>query len=85
MVSHVESCYADTQDYGQCLTPSDTGLALGSNDGEVEVASTNATSYVITAHSKSTNDFMITKSNGGAPSRSCTTAGKGACKTGGLW
>jgi type IV pilus assembly protein PilA len=85
MVSHVESCYADTQDYGQCLTPSDTGLALGTADGQVTVASTAANSYKVTAFSKSTNDFWIEKVAGGAPTRGCSPAGKGACKTGGVW
>ena len=36
MVSQVESCFADTQDYGQCLTSADlgtTGLALGTAKG----------------------------------------------------
>jgi len=88
MVSQVESCYADSQDYGVCLTAAQlgtTGLSIGTADGEVNVTSTNASSYVITGYSKSGNDFLITKSNGGAVSRTCTTAATGGCKTGGLW
>jgi type IV pilus assembly protein PilA len=88
LVSQVESCFADTQDYGNCLTAAQlgtTGLSLGSGDGQVQVTSSNATSYVITGFSKSGNDFIITKTNGAAPVRSCTTAGQGACPTGGSW
>jgi type IV pilus assembly protein PilA len=85
MVSHVESCFADTQDYGQCTSPSDTGLALGTADGEVNVTSSAANSYKVTGYSKSGNDFWIEKVAGGAPTRGCTTAGKGSCKTGGSW
>jgi len=83
MVSQVESCFADTQTYASCLTASDlgtTGLDIGTGAGQVEASSANATSYVITAHSKSGNDFLITKTNGGAPTRTCTTAGQGGCK-----
>ena len=88
LVSQVESCFADTQDYGNCLTAAQlgtTGLSLGTSDGQVNVTSSNATSYVITGYSKSGNDFIITKVNGAAPTRTCTTAGQGACPTGGSW
>jgi type IV pilus assembly protein PilA len=83
LVSQVESCYADSQDYTKCLTATDlgqTGLALGTTDGSVNVASTDADSFTITGYSKSGNDFIITKTNGGAVVRTCTTAGTGACK-----
>jgi type IV pilus assembly protein PilA len=92
MVSQVESCFADTQNYGQCLTQEqlagtggNTGLTIGTADGEVSITSSAATSFVITGYSKSTNDFIITKNAGAAVARTCTTAGTGACKTGGLW
>jgi type IV pilus assembly protein PilA len=85
MVSHVESCYADTQDYTACTTPSDTGLTLGTDKGQVNVTAADANDFVVTGYSQSGNTFSITKVDGGAPSRSCATAGKGACKTGGKW
>src|SRR3989441_9771787 len=42
LVSHVESCFADAQDYGSCTTAAQlgtTGLNLGSGVGQVEVTS----------------------------------------------
>ncbi len=91
LVSQVESCFADSQDYQQCTTSAQlgtTGLSLVSGTpaaGEVAVASSAATSYTVTAKSKSNNTFTITKTNGGAPSRSCTAAGgsypDGGCKS----
>jgi type IV pilus assembly protein PilA len=82
-VSEVESCYTDTQDYGQCLNTaglgSNTGLSFGTSQGQVNVASANATSYVVTGYSKSGNNFTITKSNGGPAVRDCTTHGNGGC------
>ncbi|WP_372790344.1 type IV pilin protein [Paraconexibacter sp.] len=88
LVSHVESCFADTQDYTGCDTALElgtTGLTIGTADGEVGITASNATSYVITGYSKSGNDFLITKTNGAGPTRTCTTAATGGCKTGGVW
>jgi type IV pilus assembly protein PilA len=84
-VTQVESCFADTQDYGQCLTAAQlgtTGLDIG---GAIVITSANATSYNVAATSKSTNVFTIAKNAGGPPTRSCTTGGQGGCKTGGSW
>jgi type IV pilus assembly protein PilA len=84
-VTQVESCFADSQDYGQCLSAAQlgtTGLDIG---GAIVITSANATSYNVAATSKSTNVFTIAKSLGGPPTRSCTTAGQGGCKTGGSW
>ena len=67
LVSHVESCFADTQDYQSCVTTTalgTTGLTIGTSDGQVNVTSSGATSYVVTGYSKSGNDFLITKTNG---------------------
>ena len=88
LVSQVESCFADSQDYQACDTAAElgtTGLTIGTADGQVNITSGAATSYVITGYSKSGNDFIITKTAGGAPVRTCTTDGDGGCKTGGVW
>ena len=88
LVTQVESCFTTTQDYGQCLTAAQlgtTGLNLGTGQGQVNVTSSGTTSYQITGYSKSGNSFVITKTNGGAPTRSCTTTGQGACPSSGSW
>jgi type IV pilus assembly protein PilA len=93
MVSQVESCYADSQDYTVCVTPAQlgtTGLDMStgvpaSKSGQVGVVASDASSYVITAASKSGNMFSINKVSGGAVTRTCTTGGQGGCKTGGSW
>jgi type IV pilus assembly protein PilA len=88
LVSQVESCFADTQDYGQCLTSAQlgtTGLDLGTAVGQVTVTSANSYSYQVDANSKSTNHFYINKVAGGPPTRTCTTANNGGCKTGSTW
>jgi type IV pilus assembly protein PilA len=85
MVSQVESCYTDAQDYQQCSAPTNTGLALGGLTGQVEMTGSGTDTYVIVGHSKSGNNFTITKNNTGTISRSCTTGGSGSCLTGSTW
>jgi type IV pilus assembly protein PilA len=88
MVSQVESCYSDAQTYSNCTTAAqlgDTGLALGSGSGQVQVASATASTYVITASSKSGNTFTITKQTDGTVSRTCTSGGSGSCLGSGTW
>ena len=90
LVSQVESCFADTQDYAKCdeATAAElgtTGLKIGTANGEVGVSGASADDYTITGHSKSGNKFIITKTDGGAPVRSCTTVSTGACPADGKW
>ena len=88
-VSHVESCFTGEQTYVNCTWTGTTGPAsmtdakLGSN---VVITAPAADAYVITATSKSSNTFTITKATGtGAITRTCTVANKGSCQTGGVW
>ena len=95
-VSHIESCYTETQLYSSCtvtnpqMTPANTGLSLVSatpTAGQVQVTP-NATGYVINAMSKSGNTFTITKGATGPIARTCTLAsgGGGSCSaTGASW
>src|SRR3954447_21929856 len=83
MVSQVESCYTDEQDYNKCTSPASTGLNIGTGTGQVNVAGSSTNTYQIVGHSKSNNDFTITKQTYGAITRSCSTAGSGSCLTGG--
>jgi len=88
MVSQLESCFAGQQTYAGCDTGSDvtgSGIALGSGNGQVALSGLSATGYTVVGNSESGNKFSIVKAAGGAPTRSCTTAGSGACQTGGKW
>ncbi len=88
LVSQVESCFADTQDYAACDTAAElgtTGLSIGIADGQVSITGATTDDYTITGYSKSGNDFFVKKLDGAAPDRTCTTAGQGACPTGGKW
>jgi type IV pilus assembly protein PilA len=89
LVTQVESCFADSQDYTKCVTAAQlgtTGLSIGTGTGQVSVTASQVDGYTITANSKSGNAFLIQKSAGGAPTRTCTIAsGKsspyGGCNT----
>jgi type IV pilus assembly protein PilA len=82
LVSHVESCFADTQAYsdGTCKDPTGTGLDVdpsGANPtagGKVAVTGSTATSYVVIGKSKSGNYFSIIRSAGGVITHDCGTA-----------
>ena len=86
MVSEVELCYVENQDYSSCRKPPGTKLPLGSAKGQVEVTKATADGYTIVAHSKSGNTFTIAKTGTGPLKRTCDAAGseEGACK-GGTW
>ena len=86
MVSEIESCFATTQDYTTCATAqtaSDAGLDL-----ITAAAPAGALGWTVTATSKSTNTFTISK-NGttNKVTRTCQDVlnnGKGGCN-GGTW
>lgn len=89
LVSQVESCYANEEDYSKCDTAAElgnTGLNIGSGNGQVEVTAAGVApvdTYTIVGHSKSGNNFTIQKAANGSISRSCTTVGQGGCPSGG--
>jgi type IV pilus assembly protein PilA len=94
IVSHVESCYTQTQDYTKCGDAStdvaDSGLDLGTNPGQVHVNPTGAASYSVVATSKANSGganhtFTITKTNGKfVKPYTCAPANNGGC-SGGNW
>jgi type IV pilus assembly protein PilA len=88
MVSQVESCYTDEQTYVNCTRPANSGLKYGTTTGSVEMLTSpapDANTYVIVGHSKSGNDFTITKGTDGAVTRTCSAANSGSCLSSGSW
>ena len=85
MVSQLESCYTDANTYVGC-PGSVTGLSVGGGAGQVQVTGQTVDSYVVTATSKSTNTFTITKASSGLTTRTCSVVGgnSGGCN-GGTW
>ena len=91
MVSEMETCFDDQQDYSQCTTNAtivNTNLPIDNNfppgSGNVAAQGTVKT-FTIVALSLSGNYFTITKSTAGTVSRSCTTGGLGGCQSSGTW
>jgi type IV pilus assembly protein PilA len=80
LVSHMESCFTDSQTYAGCqtsLTSTNTGLSLGTGNGQVQVVGTpTATDYVVTAKSQNGRTFTITHSSTGN-ARTCGPNGGG--------
>ena len=88
IVSHVESCFTQEQTYANCGNTSDdvknAGIPLGTAKGQVNVSDLSADGYKVTGYSQSGNEFYITKTGGGAPTRTCKDA-KGGCKSDKTW
>ena len=87
LVSHVESCFVETEDYTKCDTQAALGsmnLSYGSGADQVEVTASSVTGYTVVGHSKSNGDFKIVKNSGGT-TRTCTNPGVGGCRAGGGW
>jgi type IV pilus assembly protein PilA len=92
LVSQVESCFADSQDYTKCVGSGagdqlgTTGLNLGAGNGQVEVVGPpTATTYTARAHSKSGGTFNIVKAADGTSSRTCSGGTKGCNGNPGTW
>jgi type IV pilus assembly protein PilA len=91
MVSEMESCFTDYEDYGQCTSNAtivNTNLPIDNNfpPGVGQVAAQGTTkTFVIVAQSRSGNLFTITKSSSGKITRTCSTAGSGSCLSGSTW
>ncbi|MBI5106805.1 MAG: prepilin-type N-terminal cleavage/methylation domain-containing protein [Solirubrobacterales bacterium] len=88
LVSHVEACHVDAEDYRLCDTAAEvgvTGLALGAGPGESTLSATNKGSYQVVAHSRSGTDFTIRRVDGGAAERLCSDPGAGSCRADGTW
>jgi type IV pilus assembly protein PilA len=86
-VSQVESCFTDEQNYANCES-GDTAMADAKLPSTLSVAvgaANSGNAYVVDATSGSGNHFLITKKTDGTVDRTCTTAGKGACKSDGKW
>jgi hypothetical protein len=85
-VAWIESCYTDREDYRECRKPSDfDGLPYGPARGQVEVTAAGRDTYTIVAHSRTGNDFAISRNSEGIVSRSCSRPGVLECQPGGRW
>jgi len=86
LVSQLESCYTDNNTYsgtgnGNSCLSGNTGLSIGSAQGQVEVTAAGTSTYTIVGHSKSGGDFTISKDASGNVTRTCAN---GSC-SGGTW
>ena len=88
LVSQVEACFADTQDYAQCNNASalgTTGLSYGTSAGQVSVTTAATGTFTVEAVSQSGNKFRINRVGSGGYTRTCDTASNGGCKANGTW
>ena len=85
MVSYVEACWTDSEDYRNCRTAKelgDTGLPIGRHRGQVRVVRAGRTTFRIGSWSRSGHHFYVTKTRSGALKRTCTGATTQICVNG---
>jgi type IV pilus assembly protein PilA len=83
MVSHIESCYTNNNEYDGCEDSEDvtsSGLDIGTGEGQVQIVSAAGDSYEIQAQSESGTNFTISKTDGGPVVRECSAPGEGGCR-----
>ena len=84
LVTHVESCFADSQDYTACDSAAElgsTGLTYGSSAGTVEVLWSTQDTFAVAAYSRSGGVFAIGRlSASSGYARDCLTHGQGGCR-----
>ena len=100
VVSAVQSCYAETQDYADCTTsqnledngakPGVTVVNAAPAEEQVQVnTAAPAGGFTVTAMSKSGTTFSIAVDEDGIATRDCSDGGEGGCKDdgagGGEW
>jgi type IV pilus assembly protein PilA len=82
----VEACATDGSDYRDCDTAAElrnSGLDFGAGAGQVSVTDAKATSYEVTATSKTSNHrFVWDRSADGSVDRTCSPNDAGGCKSG---
>jgi type IV pilus assembly protein PilA len=87
LVSHMESCFTTGETYTGCDTSTDvteSGITIGTADGEVEVGGLSDDGYTLTGHSRSGETFVYTKDTTAATPVSKTCTGNHGCN-GGTW
>jgi len=91
LVSHMESCFTTDETYAGCEAGddvSDSGLPLGTGQGQVDVVSEDADGYEISALSQSGTEFTYVKDTSTTPvtiDKDCDARGDGGCPTDGNW
>jgi hypothetical protein len=86
VVSHIETCYAETQDYTECDEPArlrDAQVALGNGEGQTEVTADSSSSYTVIARPEGGGEFRLSNESG-AMTRECEPRDIPGC-TNGRW
>jgi type IV pilus assembly protein PilA len=80
-----ETLYTNEQSYTTVTAASLRNIENALNNATITAASGTIDTYTIQVTSKSTNTFTVSRTSTGVVTRTCTTAGKGACASNGSW
>jgi type IV pilus assembly protein PilA len=84
MASHMESCFTNAETYTGCDTSQDvqdSGITVGSGQGEVAISNMSDDGYTLEALSRSGTTFTYDKDTTQTPqiNRTCDNPGEGGC------
>src|SRR4051812_43321937 len=80
-----ESQFINEQTYAALTPTALKNIENSLNNANISAASGTIDTYTISVTSKSNNVFTISRASNGIVTRTCTTAGKGACASNGSW
>jgi type IV pilus assembly protein PilA len=86
VVSHIETCYANEQDYTPCGEPAQlrgAQVSLGTGEGQVEVT-TESDSYTVISRAEGGGEFTLERDSTGMTERTCAPPDVPGCN-GGSW
>ena len=80
-----ETLFVNELSYVSLSATSLKGIESALNGATINTASGTATTYTVTMKSKSNNTFTVSRAANGTITRTCATAGQGACSSTGSW
>ena len=89
--SLMEACFARTRDFAACDEPSElpaavsAGVRFGDGKGELHVTGVTGRTFALSARSRSTTSFTITRGANGRLLHGCSRPGHGGCRPDGRW
>ena len=89
--SLMDVCFSRTHDFAACDEPSElpaavnAGVRFGDGKGELEVTGVTRETFALSATSRSTTSFTITRGANGRLVHGCSRPAHGGCRTDGRW
>jgi hypothetical protein len=92
LVSEVEACWTEFEDYSECRSAKvlnagmgEFAVPIGKHRGQARVSRATRTTYTVDSWSRSGTHFYVRKTSRGTLVRTCSRHGRGLCRPSGHW